>query len=507
MNKIAKDTAKLTIMSFFLQGLGLLFNIYITGKLGTASVGIITLVFSFFGFIMVLANGNIFLSTNRLVSEELGFGNQNCTRIMKYSMGFSLCLSGFFAVVSFFLANIISVYYAKDPNLAVAVRIIALSLPLASIGSCIKGYFHANRNVSIPCYGDVIEFISKWIVLVPCLIFFMDKGLSIYVILSGSILFGEAVSCVYFLLKFIPEYRVFSKFPQGAPKVKRIPDYLKLSFPILLSGYVQMIMSSLNEALVPIALLKYHTSAEQSLSEYGMFEAMIIPVIFFPAVVISSLSSIIIPEVARAKSAGHSYRVKHLVHQSLSKSCSYAFFIAGLIFMCGKSIGTIICPADSLVGESLVRMFPVIPFIYLEIVLEGILKGLGKQNFSTINSLCEYIIRIICVIVFVHFYGFTGVLISYYASNVYSNIVRIIVVCKTAELKFNVTDFILIPLLTSIFCCQVAKTISMIFTTSKLLWNTVIYICIAAILFVAIYELCNKYLASKSRKRILHTEF
>ena len=41
----------------------------------------------------------------------------------------------------------------------------------------------------------------------------------------------------------------------------------------------------------------------------------------------------------------------------------------------------------------------------LEIVMEGILKGLGKKNFSTLNSLAEYIIRIACVVIFVKLYG------------------------------------------------------------------------------------------------------
>ncbi len=493
-------------MSFFLQGMGLLLNIYITNRLGAASVGIMTLVFSFFGFIMVLANGNIFLSTNRLVSEELGSGNKNCSRIMKYSMSFSLALSGFFAFISFILAGIISVKLADNPELSIAVRIIALSLPLASIGSCIKGYFHANRRIDIPCTGDILEFMSKWIVLIPGIIFLLDKGLSIYIILSVSILFGELVSFIYLTFKYIPEYKSFSAYPGNVSKIRNIPGYLKLSVPILLSGYVQMIMSSLNEALVPIALLRYNTSAERALSEYGMFEAMIIPTIFYPAIIIGSLSNIIIPEIARANSAGNKNRVSHLVHQTLSKSSTYSFFISGLLLMCGKNIGTIICPSDSLVGDTLVKLFPVIPFIYLEIVLEGILKGLGKQNFSTVNSLCEYAIRIVCVVVFVHSYGFIGVLISYYASNIYSNIVRIIFVCKWSGTKFNLRDYIVLPVILCVFSCQVGKAIvnSMMPVSVSLLWNTVIHVTVSAIIFVAVYEFSKKFRNERKRRILAH---
>ena len=139
MNRIVRDTARMTIVSFLLQGLGLLMNILISNKLGTASVGIMTLIFSLFGFIMVLANGNIFISTSRFVSEELGAGNSNVRKIMKLSIGFSLVLSTGFALASMGLARIISERAGGEPELAVSVRIIALSLTPAALGSCIRG--------------------------------------------------------------------------------------------------------------------------------------------------------------------------------------------------------------------------------------------------------------------------------------------------------------------------------------------------------------------------------
>ena len=282
MNRIAKDTARLTAVSIILQGLGLWLNIFISNKLGTASVGVMTLITSLFGFIMVLANGNIFISTSRFVSEELGAGNKNLKKIMKLSLGFAMILSSAFALASFGLARIIADRVSAAPELAVSIRIIALSLPPAAFGSCIRGYFNAMRDVRIPCNGDIIEFASKWMSLTVGVIFLLDRGLSVYLLISVSILIGETVSFIYYIVKYLPEYRRFSALPSGQPRIEKVSSYLKLSLPIVAGGYVQMIMSSLNEALVPVALLKYNASAERAMSEYGMFEAMIIPTIFYP---------------------------------------------------------------------------------------------------------------------------------------------------------------------------------------------------------------------------------
>ncbi len=501
MNRIARDTARLTIVSLILQGLGLWLNIFISNKLGTASVGVMTLIFSLFSFIMVLANGNIFISTSRFVSEEIGAGNGNVSRIMKLSTGFSLILSSAFAILSFGLARLIAAYVSGAPELALSVKIIALSLPPAAFGSCIRGYFNAIRNVMIPCTGDIIEFSAKWLSLTCGVVFLLDRGLSVYIIISCSILIGEVISCVYYIIKYLPEYRRFSALPKGEPRIVRVSSYLKLSLPIVAGGYVQMIMSSLNEALVPVALLKYNASAERAMSEYGMFEAMIIPTVFYPSVILSSLSNIIIPEIARANSSGNVERVCHLVRKTLSRAFAYSFFISGMLLVMGKNIGQVLCPSDSLVSETLVKMFPVVPFIYLEIVLEGIIKGLGRQNFSTVNSLCEYIIRIICVIVFVHLYGFTGVLISYYASNVYSNIVRIAFVFKVTKIRFEPFTYIIKPFIMCFFCCQLASALTKLLTYSSVIFETAIYLCTAGILFILLYELDKRFFGNEREKR------
>lgn len=488
MNSISRDTIRLTAVSFLLQGMGLGFNIYMSNKLGTASVGIMSLIFSFFGFIMVLANGNIFLSTSRSVSEEIGAGNRNVSRVMKYSFCFSAALSVFFASLSYLSAGFIAENFIKDPNIGLAIRIIALSLPLASAGSCIKGYFNAIRKIQVPCAGDIIEFTTKWASLLLCVIFLLDRGLSIYVIISCSILIGEAVSCIFYVAAYNIQFKKFSGLPETTPRIKKIPSYFKISIPVMLSGYVHMTMATLNDALVPIALLKFNASPERALSEYGMFEAMIIPVIFFPAVVPASMSSIIIPEIARANSAGAKPKVRRLISDAWDSAFSYAFIAAGLLFAQGKNIGTLICQSDPLVGNALKDLFLVVPFIYLEIILEGILKGLGKQNFSTVNSLCEYTIRILCVIIFVHFYGFTGILISYYASNIFSNIARMVMVCKTAEMKFDAKRFLLKPAAQSVFCCLASFVLVILIKPERIFIETAIYLSSAILIYALVFK-------------------
>ncbi|MDR0946927.1 MAG: polysaccharide biosynthesis C-terminal domain-containing protein [Ruminococcus sp.] len=498
MNKIAFDTARMSLISLILQGMGLLLNILLTNTLGTVAVGVMTLITTIFGFIIVLANGNIFVSTNRFVSEEIGAGNFNFSCIMRLSLTFSLTLSCFFAVMSFLFADKLALL-SGDPNIGVSVRLLALSLPPAGVGSCIKGFFHAKRVVRIPLIGDITEFAIKWLILMSGILFFVKNGVSVYLLIAVSILLSEIVSCTFFLMKYIAEYKKFSKVSGCRARIKDFKSYIMLNFPIIASGYVTMTMSGLNDALVPVALLEYHKNSDAAMSEYGLFESIIIPAVFFPSVVLNSLHILIIPEIARANSAGDSKRVKHLIYKIFKKTMSYSLIIAGVLLACGDGIGRILSPANPLVSDTLTKMFFIVPFIYMEIVLEGILKGLGKQGFSTVNSFIEYVIRIAAVIVCVNFWGFTGVLVSYYASNIFSNILRVIVVCKTAKVRFDWADFFIVPLTCVFFAAVCGVGLSNLFfgITNFSNMKTIGFICIMGIVFLLLHSFDEKFLSSE----------
>ncbi|MDR0974631.1 MAG: oligosaccharide flippase family protein [Ruminococcus sp.] len=488
---IAIDTVKLSTISFVLNGLGLLLNILLTNTLGTAAVGVMTLITTVFGFIIVLANGNIFVSTERFVSEEIGAGNRNFKSIMRFSLTFSLVLSGTFTLFSLFFAEKLAVI-SGDANIETAIRIMALSLPPAGVGSCIKGFFHAKRQVKFPLIGDVFEFSCRYVILMFGIIVFIPNGVSIYLLISIAMLIAEVSSCVFYIFNYVSEYKIFSKLPENNKRIITVKTYMKLNLPIILSGYVTMTMSALNDVLVPVALLDYHENAEKAMSEYGLFESIIIPVIFYPSFILTSLQTLIIPEIARANSAENHFRVNYLIDKLFRKTLTFALFVSAVLLTEGAELGELLCPSDNLAAKTLRLMFFAIPFIYMEIILEGILRGLGKQGFSTVNSLFEYVIRIGTVIIATRFLGFYGVLLSYYLSNILSNIVRVIKVCSTVKLKFNTLEYIIKPILASSFCVLTAKALSSIIFSGKI-FSVAGFLLTASILYLIIIEISDRY--------------
>jgi stage V sporulation protein B len=98
-----------------------------------------------------------------------------------------------------------------------------------------------------------------------------------------------------------------------------------------------------------------------------------------------------------------------------------------------------------------------VPFIYLEIVLESIIKGMGAQIFSSLNYLCEYVVRISIVLVCIPLMGFYGIVLSYYASNLLGNTARLVVVFRKTGMRFDVVRLILLPLFAAVVSTQVSR--------------------------------------------------
>ncbi len=488
---IKRDTAILAAVSIFLQAMSLLLNIFITKKLGSQAMGIASLIYSFYAFIITLSNGNVFTATSRFVSEEIGKKNGNPNKIAFYSLWFGLGLSFTFALSIFAFASRIGAKYLDGESSATAIKLMALSLPIATAGSCLKGFFHAKRMVKKPCLSDLMEFSAKALVIFLCAEFLIpNRKTDILNAIAASIVIGEIISCSYLCISFL--IYIKSNPCKNKASIISLPKYLKAILPIVLNAYIFVVLSSTNEAIVPLALKNYSGSTEKALAEYGILEGIIFPVIFFPSVILQSLSCILVPEIARHNSAHNNDKIQNLAQNAMQKSFSWAVLVAFAIFACGERIGNLAC-SDPLAGNTLKIMCPVIPFIYMEIIFESILKGLGMQNFSTVNSAIEYIIRITAVAIFVPIFGFNGIIISYFSSNIICNLVRVIAVTKATGIKFDFCGFILIPIFCGAASWQFSNLAIYFLNPQNDFFYASIYIIILSILFISMQSLTEKF--------------
>ena len=446
--KMLSETLLLSVFSVCLQGLGLLLNIFLTKRLGAATVGELTLIGSFYGLAAVLSGGGGFIATSRFISEELGCGG-NPHRVFQYAARFCMALSLIFTAALLLAAPFAANYFEQADITAKSIRLISLSLPVAALNACLKGRCYAYHRVYLPAVAECIEFLVKSSFLAFFTIFLIPRGrISVLDTFAVSVLLGQGSAAAFLAVFRMPhtENCTICSFSFG--------KYLKMTLPIIGNASLVAILSSTNDALVPLTLLQFGNSPEEALAQFGEFEAIIIPTLFFPSVIQCCMSGLLVPELSRCHSAQDDSSVKLITQRVLEQTIAYAFFVVMFLVQFGTRIGTIL-GGNEFTGRILQLMAPLVPLIYLEIIMEGVLRGLGRHNFSTVNYLAEYMVRISVLLICVPLFGFYGIVASYMACNLTGNAVRLFFVLRQTKLKPVWSRILLRPLFAIILSWQI----------------------------------------------------
>ena len=266
-NRILRDTCFLTAVEFAIQGLSLLVNVFITRKLGSSVIGMVSLIGTFFFFATIISSGNIYLSSSRFISEEIGKKTGNPVKVFRYGIISSVSLSLFTAAVIFIFSGIISTKILKTEQLVIPIRILAVILPFGSVSACIKGYFNAVRNVTLPAAAGTLEFLVKSGLFAFFAEFFITQGkLNVLTAFAVSIAAGQIFGCL-----FLEMFYLKCRKPCRNECSIGFKWFVLASVPIFLNSIVTSVLSSANDALVPLTLKQYGNSTAEALSQFGIF--------------------------------------------------------------------------------------------------------------------------------------------------------------------------------------------------------------------------------------------
>lgn len=424
---MSRTAAVLSVFSVSLQLFGLLLNVFLTKRLGAASVGMITLMNSFYSLACVFTGGSGFIATSRFLSEELG-AQGDARKVFQYLLRFCFSLSVPAAILLLIFPTQLVNLISHEAIGATAIRLLGLSLPIAALYACCKGRCYAYQRVYLPAIAECIEFILRAGVLAFATAFLIPQGrISLLSAFALSMLIGQGSAALFLLVVRVPYARA------EHPCTITFQRLLRQLFPILSNACLVSLLSSTNDALVPLTLLQYGSSTDEALSQFGEFEAIILPALFFPSVVQCCMSGLLVPTLSKLHAVGDEEGIRKTTQRVLEQTVGFSLFTVLIFALFGHTIGSFL-GGDAFAGSVLCKMAPVIPFIYIEIILEGVLRGIGKQGFSSLNYLAEYTVRISVLLICVPMFGFYGIIASYLTCNLTGNAVRMFFVFRTTGL-------------------------------------------------------------------------
>ncbi len=445
--KLIINALILTLTTVTLGFINTSFRVYLSNKIGAEGIGLYQLIMSIHIMTSTFAISGIRVTTTRLIAEELGRGNsQRIKSIMKKAFIYSLFFSVLTALVLYQGAEFISMNWLEDSRAIIPLKILSCSLPFVGMGACFHGYFYGMRKVVKSITSDIIEVSTLMIIISSFISIYLPKGLDytcalISVAISLAII-ASTVFC-YILYKF--EKKNINKNACCKGSSYSLTTVSKIAFPIACSAYIQTGLKTVEDILIPGALRQFGASTSSSLSTFGMIKGMVLPILYFPSIFLASFSTLIIPEISEAKALNQIKRVNNIIGKVFKFTLLIAIFASGLFIIFSNELGLAIYH-DTEVGSMIKILAPLIPFMYLDRVVDGSLNALDQQMSTLKYNLIDMGVRIFLILFLIPRNGVTGFIIVLFVGTLLNSLLSINRLLKVTKLEFLLFDWVLKPM-------------------------------------------------------------
>ena len=446
-----KNTVILTVTSLVLRTIGIFFRIYMSNKIGAEGMGLYQLIVSIYVLGSTFATSGISTAVTRLVADELARGAASSVRrILRRSILLSLILGVASTAIIYGGAELISVYWIKDIRATPALRVLAFSLPSMGISSCLRGYFTARRRVAVSSRAQLVEQFVRIIIVVLLLNRFAVFGISVacMAVMIGDTV-AEWVACGCIALGYgIDRRRLKKEFNtrHAAPITSVVRRVLTIAVPITAGRYLNSILRTIENILVPNSIAQYCGSQERGLSQFGALKGMALPLIFFPASFLSAMATLLIPEISAANALNQQERIHSAVEKSLRITLLSSILIGAVFTVFSRELGLLLYGSTE-VGVYLRVLAPLTPIMYTESIVDGMLKGLNQQNSSLKYSVADSALRIVLIFLLVPYRGMGAFLFIMVISNLMTSFLNTHRLLKVTGMSIEWSRWVIRPLL------------------------------------------------------------
>ncbi len=419
LRKLAFNTALLTVSGLVMRCIGLLYQVWLAGRIGAAGIGLFQLVTSVQALLATFAISGIRFASTRLVSEELGQGRPGgVPRVMRLCLGYSLCFGLAALALLLRFAEPVGFLWVGDARTVLSLRLCAYSLPFISLSSVFSGYFTSVGRIWKSALAQLSEQLVR-IALVTLLLRAAPAAdverCCAAVVLGGTL--AEVFSFFLYLLLYLTDRRRYASPGESGPRLPR--RMLGVAVPLALSAYARVALNTLQHLLVPRGLRASGLTADAALAGYGVIQGMVFPIVTFPACILLALSELLVPTLTEAQVGGAGERITAGVGRLLEKSLLFSLGAAALLFGNAESLGEAVYHSAEAGGY--IRLFALlVPVMYLDTVTDGCLKGLGQQLWSMGVNVADSALSVALVLLLLPRYALTGYILILFGTELFN---------------------------------------------------------------------------------------
>ena len=447
-------TIILIITGFIVRVLGFVYRIYLSNLIGAEGMGLFQLIFPIYSVIIITLSAGISIAVSKMVAEEVAKQHiMNIRRITRLAFVMVVSAGLIVSVLFYFNLNFVVNSIIKDSRTYYSLILLIPCIPIIAAASALKGYFYGIQNITPTAFSQVAEQIVRIAFVMIVADRFLGIGLeyACAVATLGMALGEIANLAVLYIAYKLKKNKIHKNGSNSGLMRKRfiIKELLTISFPISLNRFITNLVSAFETILIPSMLVAGGMAHKLSMQEFGRLTGMAMPVIFFPSLVTSSLATLLVPAISEGISVNNYKSVNYRISKSIQLTIALGVIFTALFICYPNEIGNLMYKKEK-IGDLLYSLAFASSFLYLQQVLFGILNGLGKQGISLRNSLISYAIRIGFVYLAIPAYGLTGYVWGLVASSIIVCILNMITVVKCTEMKLDLQNWAVKPLIIGI---------------------------------------------------------
>lgn len=443
----------LTAVNLLLRFVSTSFQVYISGKIGAAGIGLLQLVMSVGSMAMTAGMAGVRTATMYLTAEELGRKKpENVKWILSDSFRYSILISGCIATALTVFASKLAQQWIGDERTAPAIRLFAAFLPVSCLCGVMSGYFTAANRIGTLAMVEIAEQLCS-----------MAATMTILNIWAGqdsakaceSIILGSGISTCFTLCCLL-----YLRIKERAPNCPRIPvrsRLLQAAVPLALADDLKTGINTVENLMVPKRLVLF-SGLQDPLAAFGTVCGMVFPVLMFPAAILYGLAELLIPELARCAAANSKARIGYLVSKSLRVSILYGCLFCGILFLISKSLCIALYQSNT-AGTHLQLYSLLIPMLYCDAITDAMTKGLGQQKICVRYNILTSCMDVLLLFILLPKWGMTGYFISFFITHFLNFILSLRRLLRISNCKIRIR-FIILTTLSTVAAIWIASHVT-----------------------------------------------
>ncbi len=491
----------LTVTMLILRTAGVFFSARLAAKAGASVMGLYTQIMSVYGFAVTAAAAGVNLGALRITSESYGAGRFQDIRCgIRESASYCLKAGIAVSLIFYFGAPFLGGSVLRDNRTISCLRALAVALPFIALSNAFHGYFHGVKRIGKSAFVNLTEqFVRIGATLYALNIVDITNTESVCLALVICNASSEALSCFTLFILYIFDIRRFEHVSKHSKTLRT--RFISITFPVAISSLIRSGLTTSEHILIPIGLRASGADIDTALAKYGIVSGMALPILLYPMALLSAFASVTIAELSARVSSGES---KKSINETISKGVSlaliYGIGCTAIIRYFSDTLGiTVYKNADA--GQFLRIMAPLVIFMYLDHISDGMLKGLDMQNYVMKVNIFDAALSVLFAIILIPKFGIYGFVASIYICECLNCVCSFGMLMFKSGFPINLFNSIVLPTLSAIITVWLTSSTSFILNKIGLtaLSENIIFGIIVSVIY---YFLLLKFTgALKSRKK------